>query len=100
MRALTVDCVTNRRSDALTKLPAATTDRKVRASSVSIDEPGDVSPYYQLERRERTTDGPRYHVFAGRLSRRRSTRRASRRGFPMRLRSPIADPRRSKIPVI
>src|SRR5690606_20840945 len=38
MRALTVDCVTNRRSAALTKLPAATTDKKVRASSVSIDE--------------------------------------------------------------
>jgi hypothetical protein len=38
MRALTVDCVTNRRSAAFTKLPAATTDKKVRASSVSIAE--------------------------------------------------------------
>jgi hypothetical protein len=36
MRALIVDCVTCSRSAALTKLPAATTVRKVRASSVSM----------------------------------------------------------------
>src|SRR5690606_38889051 len=33
-----VDCVTNSFSAAFTKLPAATTDKKVRASSVSIYE--------------------------------------------------------------
>src|SRR5688572_29921161 len=64
MRALTVDCVTNRRSAAFTKLPAATTAKKVRASSVSIDASADVSAHYRVGRSEHNTCSPQESVRA------------------------------------